>query len=88
MEFNKEAMQARFHEVFNLVDAIEAQSRPMREARDLEVNTARERERELDAAIREVEKDLPALKDELAFLARGLGGKTGARASVLAEQGE
>ena len=82
MAFDIESMKARFHEVADQVDAIEATSLPLREARDAHVNAAREVENAMNAEIKAAEAQLPALKDELAFLAKGLGGKTGPRPNV------
>ena len=77
MQFSISNMQARFHELKAQVEAIEAVSAPLREARDAHVNAARETENAMNAEIKAAEADLPALKDEMVFLAKGLGGKTG-----------
>lgn len=69
-------MRARF---WALKDAAEAVSLPMREARDAFAREARAREEAMNAEIRIAEEGLFEMKQEMAFIARGLGGKTGER---------
>lgn len=75
----KETSLARFWELKNAIDAIEAQTAPLRTARDAFVNAAARRDEALMEEIRAVEaqtvggSNLFDARQELAFLARGLG---------------
>lgn len=55
--------------------AILAISGPLREARDKHVNDARAIENEMNAKIKEVEKDLYYIDNDRATIARALGGR-------------
>lgn len=69
--------QKRFHELLKKRDAIFAESHPIREERDRAAEAAREVAAKYNDRINEIEKDLYTICEELGFLARGLGGKTG-----------
>ena len=74
-----DANRARFWALKDEIEAVEAKSGPLREARDAFVQEAREREKAMNAEIAEIETGLFEKKQDLAFLARGLGGKVGER---------
>lgn len=79
----KDEMRARFWELKGKIDAAEARTAPLREARDASWNAAQAADRAAMAEIRAVEADVAEglsmfdAKMELAFIARGLGGTVG-----------
>lgn len=68
-------LQKQFRELQARRDAILAASGPLRAQRDQVANEARARELTLNAQIREIEKDLPKIDEDLAMLARATGGR-------------
>jgi len=80
MTFNIASARARFHELKAQRDELRAISAPLRAERDRIEAEATARVRDIDSQIRAAEQALPSIKEELAFLCRALGGKTGARA--------
>lgn len=74
-----DANRARFWALTAEIEAIEAVSGPLRAARDAFVQEARERERVLSDEINAAEAGLFDMKQDLAFLARGLRGVVGER---------
>lgn len=68
----KETQRQRFWELTAQIEAIEAKSGPMREARDAEVRDMRAREKTHNDAIAKAEEGLFDLKVEQGFLARAL----------------
>jgi uncharacterized coiled-coil DUF342 family protein len=70
----RELMQDRLKELTVQRDEILARSAPLRERRDKIVNDARAKELELNAQIKEVEKGLFELSNELGAVAMALGG--------------
>jgi len=87
----KEEMQARFWALSDAMDANRDKVAPLREARDAFVNEAAARDKEMMAEIRKIEDSvLPGVsafeaQNEMAFIARGLGGQTGPRPDAYAE---
>lgn len=75
--YSREAMQQTFHELGKKIDAIRAQSAPLRAARDKHANEARDKELAMNSEIKEVEKELSDLENVRGNLARALGGQTG-----------
>lgn len=82
----KDEMRARFWALKNAIEAVEAAVAPLREARDAAWNAAQDADRVAMAEIRAIEAEVePGVgmfeaKNELAFLARGLGGNVGVEA--------
>jgi predicted nucleic acid-binding Zn-ribbon protein len=76
MAFSKEAQQKRFEELEKKVAAIRAKSDPLRAKRDKHVQAARAKEDEMNAEIKQAEKNLFDYEQERAFLARALGART------------
>lgn len=74
-----DANRARFWALTAEIEAVEAVTGPLRAARDAFVQDARARESEMNAEIARIETGLFDKKQDLAFLARGLGGKVGER---------
>ncbi|CAN1724424.1 Uncharacterized coiled-coil DUF342 family protein [Hyphomicrobium sp. 1Nfss2.1] len=79
-KFDTASAQARFHELKGQRDSIREQSAPIRAERDRIEAEAKAKVAELDAQIRAIEEPLPPVKEEMAFLCRALGGKTGTAA--------
>lgn len=77
MMFNPTEMRRRFHELRKKRDAIREKSGSLRSIRDGIEQKARASVATIDAQIRDAEKGLPEIKEEMAFICRGLGGKTG-----------
>lgn len=77
MQFTKEAMRGRFAELQPIIKEIEERTAPLRQERDDFVNTARARELEMGAVIKQEEAGLFELRQEAAMLVRALNGKTG-----------
>ena len=83
MAFSKDRMRKRFWEATAEKEAIVAEAGPLRE----QYNALRARQCDLQEEIRQVVAEmhaierprLPELDAELAFLAKGLGGKVGER---------
>lgn len=68
-------LRARQAEIKAEIAAIEASTVPMRQARDAFIAKHQEERAVMDAALREAEAPLLALRSEAAMLARALGGK-------------
>jgi len=79
----KEEARARFWELKTAIDAVEAQTAPLRVARDAHVNKARDQDAEMMTEIRGIEaevidgKSMFDAKMELAACARLAGGVVG-----------
>jgi vacuolar-type H+-ATPase subunit D/Vma8 len=75
----QDLIRARFHELREEIDAIEAVSMPLREKRDAifaKAQAIEDTAKPLDAQILDAEAGLYEKKNELAMLSRALGGKT------------
>lgn len=70
-------MRSQFWTIKGQIDAMETTSTPLRATRDAHVQAASATEAAMNAEIVEAETGLFDLKQELAFLARGLGGQVG-----------
>jgi len=75
--FHPDNMKAQFHELTQQINAIEAESAPLRKARDDYANNAMKEEKKMNARIKEIEKDLYDMKVKKAILARALGNFVG-----------
>ena len=81
MDFTPETLRKRFHELCDQRDQIRQKAQPVRDEydaisqkRDLELNPLR-------IKLKEIEAPLYNLDQEIATIARALGGKTGERTS-------
>lgn len=77
-KFDPASARSRFHDLKTQRDSIRERSAPLRAERDRLEAEYRDRIELIDAEIRTIEQELPPVKDEMAFLCRALGGKTGA----------
>lgn len=75
MSKTKELLQQRAEELTRQRDAILAKTGPMREARDRFKSDAFARIRAMDAELKEAEKGLFDLGNELSMIARAAGGR-------------
>lgn len=79
--YTDEALRARFHELTAQREAILAESMPLREARDAQINEllaeVKASRETYDERIRTAEEGLAAIDQERANLVRALKGKTG-----------
>lgn len=70
-------LRARFAELANMREGIQAQSAPLREQRDTLAAEAQAATAALDQQIGAIEADLFDINQEAALIARALGGRTG-----------
>ncbi len=76
-KYDRKTMQDSFRQLTEQAEKIREQSAPLREARDKFANEAREKELEMNAQIKEVEKELADIDNTRGMLSRALGGQTG-----------
>lgn len=70
-------MRKRFHELRQLRSEILSRSGPVRAERDEHVNTAQAVTHKFDAEIKEIEKDLAVIDQQIALLVRALNRQVG-----------
>lgn len=76
-KFDPDSQRARFHELRAQREKIVAKSEPLRAKRDKFASEARDKELEMNQDIKEAEAGLAEIDQEMAFISKGLGGRTG-----------